>query len=136
MSLGGVGWKIDDVEARPSLCGEGYDRVALDLPGRQQDLVEALVATGTPTVVVLINGRPLSISWLAENVPAILEAWYPGEEGGHAVADIVFGKANPSGKLPISFPRSVGHLPSYCNHKPGARGHYQRPGRPAEPGRD
>ena len=136
MSLGGVGWKIDGVETRPSLCGEGYDRVDLDLPGFQQDLVEAVVATGTPTVVVLINGRPLSISWIAGNVPAVLEAWYPGEEGGHAITDIIFGKVNPSGKLPISFPRSVGHLPGYYNHKPAARGYYRRPGRPAKPGRD
>ena len=136
MSLGGIGWVIDGKPTRPSLCGEGFDRADLNLPGVQQKLVEAVVATGTPTVVVLINGRPLSISWIAEHVPAILEAWYPGEEGGHAIADIIFGKANPSGKLPISFPRSVGQVQNYYNHKPTAGGYYHRPGRPGKPGRD
>ncbi len=136
MSLGGVGWVISGKKTPPSLCGEGYDRADLNLPGVQQKLVEAVAATGTPTVVVLINGRPLSICWIAEHIPAILEAWYPGEEGGHALADIIFGKVNPSGKLPISFPRSVGHVQSYYNHKPTARGHYHKPGRPGKPGRD
>ncbi|NIA07939.1 MAG: beta-glucosidase, partial [Actinobacteria bacterium] len=87
MSLGGVGWSIKGKQARSSLCGEGHDRADLNLPGVQQELVEAVMATGTPTIVVLINGRPMSISWIAEQVPAILEAWYPGEEGGHALAD-------------------------------------------------
>lgn len=136
MSLGGVGWEIKGRKTPPSMCGEGYDRADLNLPGLQQELVEAVVATGTPTVVVLINGRPLSISWIAQHVPAILEAWYPGEEGGHAIADIIFGKVNPSGKLPITFPRSVGHVPSYYNHKPTARGYYHQPGQPEKPGRD
>ena len=136
MSLGGVGWVIDGKPTRPALCGEGYDRADLNLPGVQQKLVEAVVATGTPTVVVLINGRPMSISWIAENVPSILEAWYPGEEGGHAIANVIFGKINPSGKLPISFPRSVGQVPNYYNHKPSAGGYYHRPGQPGKPGRD
>ena len=136
MSLGGVGWVIDGKTTRPALCGEGYDRAGLNLPGIQQELIEAIVATGTPTVVVLINGRPLSISWIADHVPAILEAWYPGEEGGHAIADIIFGKVNPSGKLPISFPRSVGQIQNYYNRKPTAGGYYHKPGRPAKPGRD
>ena len=136
MSLGGIGWSIDGIENRPSLSGEGFDRADLNLPGVQQDLVEAVVATGTPTVVVLINGRPMSICWIAQHVPAILEAWYPGEQGGHALADVLFGKVNPSGKLPISFPRSVGHVQSYYNHKPSARGCYHKHGSPGKPGRD
>ena len=140
MSLGGLGWTIDGEELPPQLCGEGYDRADLNLPGVQQELVEAIAATGTPTVVVLINGRPLSISWIAEHIPAILEAWYPGEEGGNALADIIFGKVNPSGKLPITIPRSVGHLQSYYNHKPSGyslvRGMSFQPGQPGEPGHD
>ena len=87
------------------------DRDSLDLLGRQDDLVKAIVATGTPTIVLLINGRPLSINWIAEHVPAILEGWYLGQETGTAVADVLFGEVNPGGKLPITFPRSVGQIP-------------------------
>ena len=93
-------------------CREGIDRDDIGLIGRQQGLVEAVVATGTPTVVVLVNGRPLTISWIAENVPAIVEAWYLGCETGNAVADVIFGDYNPGGKLTVSFPRSLGHLPA------------------------
>ncbi|MCO6452755.1 MAG: glycoside hydrolase family 3 C-terminal domain-containing protein [Caldilineales bacterium] len=106
--------------------GEARDRADLGLPGVQQELVEAVVATGTPTVVVLINGRPLSITWIAENAPAILEAWLPGEEGAEAVADVLFGDVNPGGKLPMTFPRSVGQVPIYYGHKPsGGRSHWK-----------
>ena len=106
--------------------GEARDRADLDLPGVQQQLVEAVVATGTPTVVVLVNGRPLSINWIAEHVPAIVEAWLPGEEGGGAVADVLFGAVNPGGKLPMTFPRSVGQVPLYYGHKPsGGRSHWK-----------
>ncbi|MHA1255118.1 MAG: glycoside hydrolase family 3 C-terminal domain-containing protein, partial [Promethearchaeota archaeon] len=82
------------------------------------DLVQCIHSTGTPIVLILINGRPLSITWEKENIPAILEAWIPGEEGGAAVADVLFGDYNPGGKLPISFPRSVGQIPIFHNHKP------------------
>jgi len=98
--------------------GEGRDVASLDLPGRQEDLIKAVQSTGTPTVVVLINGRPLSTRWTAANVPAIVEAWRPGEEGGTAVADILFGDYNPSGRLSITVPRHVGQLPMYYNHSP------------------
>ncbi len=98
--------------------GEFRDRASLGLPGVQQQLVEAVCATGTPVVVVLINGRPLSISWIAEHIPAIVEAWLPGEEGGTAVAEVLFGDCNPGGKLPITIPRSVGQVPIFYNHKP------------------
>lgn len=133
--LGGVGWGDPNFEI-VTTCGEGFDRAELDLPGVQQQLVEAVVATGTPTVVVLVSGRPYSISWIAENVPAIIEAWYPGEEGGTALAEIIFGEVNPSGKLPISFPRTVGQVPVFYNYKPSARGFYKSPGSPGNPGRD
>jgi beta-glucosidase len=95
------------------MAGEAASRASLDLPGRQGELLEAVVALGKPVVLLLLNGRPLSIGWAAENVPAILEAWEPGSEGGNAVADILFGDANPGGKLPVSFPRQGSHAPLY-----------------------
>ncbi|HEV2494144.1 MAG TPA: glycoside hydrolase family 3 C-terminal domain-containing protein [Terriglobia bacterium] len=98
--------------------GEGSDVASLDLTGAQEDLVKAVSETGTPTVVVLINGRPLSVRWAAEHVPAIVEAWEPGERGGQAVADVLFGDYNPSGRLAITIPRSAGQLPAYYNYKP------------------
>jgi len=96
-----------------NMAGEAASRASLDLPGRQEQLLKAVVALGKPVVLVLLNGRPLSINWAAENVPAILEAWEPGSEGGNAVADILFGDANPGGKLPVTFPRKAGHAPLY-----------------------
>ena len=96
-----------------NMAGEAASRASLDLPGRQVELLKAVVALGKPVVLVLLNGRPLSITWAAENVPAILEAWEPGSQGGHAVADILFGDANPGGKLPVSFPRKGSHAPLY-----------------------
>ena len=98
--------------------GETRDRADLGLPGVQEKLVRAIHATGTPVVVILVNGRPLSIPWIAEHVPAIVEAWLPGEEGGAAVAEVLFGDANPGGKLPITFPRSVGQVPIFYGHRP------------------
>ena len=98
--------------------GEGRDVASLDLTGVQEDLIREVQATGTPTVVVLVNGRPLSIRWTAENVPAILEAWLPGEQGGRAVAEVLFGDCNPSGKLPVTIPRHSGQLPAFYNFKP------------------
>jgi beta-glucosidase len=98
--------------------GESIDRADLGLPGVQQALVEAIVGTGTPTVLVLIDGRPLSLPWIAEHVPSILLAWLPGEEGGTAIADVLFGDVPPGGKLPVSLPRSVGQVPVYYGHKP------------------
>lgn len=98
-------------------CGEMRDRAELGLPGVQEELVKAVNETGTPVVVILINGRPYTLGWLAENVPAIIEAWLPGEEGGNAVADVLFGDYNPGGKLPISFPERAGQVPVYYGHK-------------------
>ena len=98
--------------------GEGNDGATLALPGRQRDLVEAVVASGTPTVVVLTNGRPFVLDWMAELVPAIVEAWFPGEEGGNAIADILTGRVNPGGKISVTLPRHVGLQPFFYNHKP------------------
>jgi beta-glucosidase len=96
-----------------NMSGERASRLTLTLPGRQQELLEAAVATGKPVVLVLLNGRPLDITWASQHVPAILEAWYPGTEGGNAVADLLVGDANPGGKLPLTWPRSVGQIPIY-----------------------
>ncbi len=103
----------------PATDGEAYDVASLDLTGHQDELVRAIQATGTPVILVLINGRPLSIRWEAEHIPAIVEAWEPGEGGGQAVADVLFGDYNPSGRLAITIPRSSGQLPAYYNYKPG-----------------
>jgi beta-glucosidase len=100
------------------------DRSSLDLVGQQDDLARAIFALHKPTLVVLLNGRPLSADYLAENAPALLEGWYLGQETGHAVADVIFGKVNPGGKLPVSIARSVGQLPVFYNHKPTARRGY------------
>ncbi|MEP6618397.1 MAG: glycoside hydrolase family 3 N-terminal domain-containing protein [bacterium] len=100
------------------------DRTSLDLAGRQDELVRAMVATGKPVIVVLFNGRPLAINQVNDSVQAILECWYLGQECGHAVARVLFGDVNPGGKLPISFPRSAGHIPAFYNHKPSARRGY------------
>ncbi|MEW6732536.1 MAG: beta-glucosidase BglX [Acidobacteriota bacterium] len=99
------------------MSGEAASRSSLDLPGRQLDLVKTLHTTGKPIVVVLMNGRPLTINWIAENVPAILETWFAGSQAGNAIADLLFGDVNPGGKLPSTFPRTVGQLPIYYNHK-------------------
>lgn len=96
-----------------NMSGEVASRVSIRLPGRQQELLERVVSTGKPVVLVLVNGRPLDLSWAAERVPAILEAWHPGIEGGNAIADLLFGDANPGGKLPVTFPRDVGQVPIY-----------------------
>ena len=100
------------------ISGESFDRSNLDLPGNQEQLLEAVVATGKPVVLVLENGRPLTIGWAKEHVPAILEAWYPGEFGGKAIAETLFGENNPAGRLTITFPRSVGQLPVFYNSDP------------------
>lgn len=133
----------EDRPPRPT-DGEGYDVASLDLTGVQEDLVEAVAATGTPTVLVLINGRPLSVRWAAGHLPAIVEAWEPGEQGAEAVADVLFGDFNPTGRLAITIPRSVGQLPAYYDYKPSKaywigrgwsddRGYVDMPGTPLYP---
>ena len=104
--------RIPDME-----CGEGYDRATLSLLGRQQQLLSALKATGKPLVVVYIEGRPMEKNWASAEADALLTAYYPGQEGGRAIADVLFGDFNPAGRLPFSVPRSVGQLPVYYNKK-------------------
>jgi beta-glucosidase len=100
------------------------DRASLDLVGQQEELARAILALGKPTVVLLLNGRPLAVNYLAENAPALIEGWYLGQETGNAVADVLFGAVNPGGKLPVTVARSVGQLPVYYNRKPTARRGY------------
>src|SRR3569623_1734999 len=100
------------------------DRSSLDLVSQQEDLAKASFALHKPTVVILLNGRPLAVNYLAQNSPALLEGWYLGQETGHAVADVLLGKANPGGKLPVTIAGSVGQLPVFYNHKPTARRGY------------
>jgi beta-glucosidase len=126
-----------DTHASPT-DGEGHDVASLDLSGAQEDLIQAVFETGTPTVVVLINGRPLSTRWTSEHVPALVEAWEPGERGGEAVADVLFGNYNPTGRLAISVPRHSGQLPVYYNYKPSKavmmqRGYVDMPATPLYP---
>jgi len=98
------------------MVGEAASRATLDLPGRQMDLVKQVAAAGRPTIVVLVNGRPPTIGWIVDNVPAILESWMGGTESGNAIADILFGDVNPGGKLPVTFPRLTGQVPIHYNH--------------------
>lgn len=119
-----------------SNCGEGFDLADLELTGAQQKLLDAVLETGRPVVLVLVAGKPFAIPEAKEKVPAIVAQWYAGERQGEAIADMLFGITNPSGHLTVSVPRSAGHLPSYYNHLPGDRGYYRAPGSYGRPGRD
>ena len=138
MNIGGgmPGNETDGSIGKLATVGEGYDRSDISIPGPQEDLVKAIHATGKPVVLVLVNGRPFSIPWIKEHIPAIVEAFYPGEEGGYAISDVLFGKVNPSGRLPVSVPQSVGHIPTVYDYEPADRGYYIRRGTPENPGRD
>ncbi|HYS54389.1 MAG TPA: glycoside hydrolase family 3 N-terminal domain-containing protein [Thermoanaerobaculia bacterium] len=103
------------------MSGEAASRASIDLPGDQEKLLQSLVATGKPVVLIVMSGRPLAISWAAEHVPAIVQAWFLGTESGHALADVLFGDVNPSGKLPVTIPRATGQVPIYYNHLPTGR---------------
>jgi beta-glucosidase len=105
----------------PNTVGETASRTSLDLPGRQLDLVQAVYATGKPVIVVLLNGRPMSINWVNKYVPGIIEAWFPGAQGGTAIADVLFGDYNPGGKLTVTFPKTVGQIPYNFPTKPNAQ---------------
>ena len=117
-------------------CGEGFDLSDLTLTGVQEDLVKAVHATGKPVIVVLLSGKPFAMPWIKENIPGIVIQWYPGEQGGTALADMLLGNVNPSGKLNYSFPKSVGHLPCHYNYLPTDKGFYRRPGDVNKPGKD
>lgn len=137
--LSGLGWGVglgENEPRDPFVSGEGYDLTSLDPPGVQRELLQAVCATGKPVVLVMVHGRPWSIDWEKDHVPAILEAWYPGEQGGNAIAGILLGDVNPSGRLNCSVPRSVGHLPVTYDYKASARGINREPGTPEKPGRD
>jgi beta-glucosidase len=99
------------------MSGESSSRSDLSLPGSQKELLEALLKTGKPVVLVLFTGRPLVLTWEQQNIPAILNVWFGGSQAGNAIADVVFGKVNPSGKLPATFPQNLGQVPIYYNHK-------------------
>src|SRR5947207_2207947 len=105
----------------PNTVGETASRTSLDLPGRQLDLVQAVYATGKPVIVVLLNGRPISINWIDKYVPGIIEGWFPGAQGGTAIADVLFGDYNPGGKLSVTFPKTVGQIPYNFPTKPNAQ---------------
>lgn len=135
MTLSGIGWG-DDISNDDATCGEGFDRADLVPPGVQPELIKAIQKTGKPIILILVNGRAYDIRWENKHLPAIVEAWYPGEQGGNAIAKILFGEVNPSGKLSVSFPQSVGHVPVYYNHQPSGRGFYNQPGTKEKPGRD
>ena len=109
---------------RLATVGEAFDRAELNSPGVQDDLVKAVAAVGKPTIVVMVQGRPFSVPWMKEHVPAILSAFYPGEEGGTAIAEILFGKVNPSGRLPVSVVQSAGHVPTTYDYAPQGRNNY------------
>ena len=137
--LSGLGWGKGPGEGEsndPFTTGEGYDVTDINPFGVQRELLQALKKTGKPIVLVLVHGRPWSITWEKENIPAIMEAWYPGEQGGTAIANILFGDINPSGRLNATFPQSVGHLPVFYDYKPSAKGINREPGTPEKPGRD
>lgn len=135
-SITGVGWGDVAREKGYPTSGESFDRSDLIPPGVQSELIQAIHKTGKPIVLIMLHGRPYSIKWEKENIPAILDAWYPGEEGGNAVARILFGESVPSGKLTVTIPQSVGHVPVFYNYKPLGRGFYNKPGSPENPGRD
>ncbi len=121
---------------KPSTSGEGIDLHDISLTGVQEQLIKEVHAVGKPVVVILVAGKPFSIPWVKENVPAILAQWYAGEEEGNSIANILFGNVNPSGKLSFSFPQSTGHLPVYYNHLSTDKGYYRKPGTYENPGRD
>lgn len=131
----GIGWG-DENSKEVNTCGEGYDRSELNFPGVQSQLLEKVAALGKPVVLVMLNGRPYTIGEEVEKVDAVLEAWYPGEKGGDAVARILFGDVNPSGRLSVTFPPSTGHISMYANYKPSGKGYYRQRGTREKPGRD
>ena len=122
--------------SEPSTSGEGIDLSDISLTGAQNELIQAVQATGKPVVVVLVAGKPFAMPYVKKSIPAVLAQWYAGEQAGASIADILFGKVNPSGKTSFSFPQSTGHLPVYYNHLSTDKGYYKEPGSYEKPGRD
>jgi len=122
--------------SEPATCGEGYDLHSLKLPGVQEELIEAVCATGKPVIVVLVTGKPFEMIRIKDKAAALVVQWYAGEEQGAAIADLLFGNENFSGRLPVSFPKSTGALPCFYNHYPSDKGYYNRKGSAQKPGRD
>lgn len=135
MNSGGIGWGEDGVEDEVT-SGEGFDSVDIRLPEVQMELAKRILDIGKPVVLILEDGRPCAIPELYDRAEAVVQAWYPGNEGGRALAEILFGRVNPSAKLTVSIPKHVGQIPMCYNHKPSARGFYHKPGTPEKPGRD
>lgn len=135
--FGGVGWLTEGVPGDEAVtCGEGYDIDQINLPGVQEDLIKEVASTGKKVILILLNGRPYDLTRVLPYTSAVLEAWYPGEEGGRVVADILMGKVNPSGRLAIDWVRNSGQAYSHYNYLPCSRGFYQSYGTPEKPGRD
>ncbi len=135
----GVGWNGHSPDSEPKdsfSCGEGRDVSDINPQGVQRELLQAIYKTGKPVILVLVQGRPWSISWEKENIPAIVEAWYPGEKGGTAITNVLFGKVNPSGRLNMSIPQSTGHIPVFYNYVKSAKGESNNHGTPEKPGQD
>ena len=122
--------------SEPATSGEGYDLTDLTLPGVQMDLIRELSRLGKPMVVTMVTGKPFVADEIAALSESVLVQWYAGEEAGNSIASILFGEVNPSGKLPVSFPKSSGHLPCYYNYLPTDKGYYNKKGTPDAPGRD
>ena len=135
MILSGVGWEDKSLPASGTV-GEGYDVTDPAPPGAQQELVREVMKAGKPVIVVFLNGRPYSVPWMKEQIPAIVEAFYPGQQQGYAVADVLLGRVNPSGRLSLTIPQSAGHIPTVHDYKPSGRGYYHQPGSPDKLGRD
>lgn len=131
----GIGWG-DSNSKEINTCGEGYDRNELSFPGVQSQLLQKIACLGKPVILVMLNGRPYTMGEEVKQVDAVLEAWYPGEKGGDAVARVLFGEVNPSGRLSVTFPPTTGHISMYANYKPSGKGYYRQRGTPEKPGRD
>lgn len=123
-------------KSEPATCGEGYDLSSLKLSGVQEELIQAVGETGKPLIVVLVTGRVFELARIRKSADALMVQWYAGEQAGKALAELLFGRCNPSGRLPVSFPQSIGHLPCYYNHLPTDKGFYNQKGSPDKPGRD